>query len=404
MFLIFAVTKLSVSFWLLQICNTGSMANSTFTCSLCAYKFTFIGRYNAHQYFHRNTLNARFICAHASCNKEFTKYSNFRMHLFRNHSVKKKSSIENIFKCNILTCVYHCNMVKDLSSHMFQHIKDGMTVECPLQNCNAMTTTYSTISKLKSHIYRKHWVDNRSETIPIDSSNTNDSQISEENFNLDVPFLDVENDTKDFDSSSISSSDKIYSNMIATLYLTLETKHFLTNAALQSIINGLSDINEISNQKITKAISSLNVKIPKNLIDDNCLFKTLHNTDTGLLRSPFTRKIFYKKYFNYVSPICVYLDQAQDKNSSKMYYVPILETVQMLMKNEHFYEQWISSQFHSDTFQGFFDDITDGQVFINNAFFKRNPLALRLILYQDAFELCNPLGSSKKSTNLLEYI
>lgn len=46
-------------------------------------------------------------------------------------------------------------------------------------------------------------------------------------------------------------------------------------------------------------------------------------------------------------------------------------------------------------------DFTDGAAFKDNAFFQTNQNALKLILYQDSFEVCNPLGSSKKKHKIL---
>lgn len=43
-----------------------------------------------------------------------------------------------------------------------------------------------------------------------------------------------------------------------------------------------------------------------------------------------------------------------------------------------------------------FSDISDGKSFKSNQFFIENPEGLKLILYQDAFEVVNPLGSAKK--------
>lgn len=48
-----------------------------------------------------------------------------------------------------------------------------------------------------------------------------------------------------------------------------------------------------------------------------------------------------------------------------------------------------------------FKDFTDGSVFKNNTFFKENPDALKLMLYQDSFEIVNPLGSAKTKYKIL---
>lgn len=45
-------------------------------------------------------------------------------------------------------------------------------------------------------------------------------------------------------------------------------------------------------------------------------------------------------------------------------------------------------------------EITDGIAFKNNELFNENSNAFRVIVYRDAFELCNPLGSCKKNAKL----
>ncbi|CAB0035349.1 unnamed protein product, partial [Trichogramma brassicae] len=43
----------------------------------------------------------------------------------------------------------------------------------------------------------------------------------------------------------------------------------------------------------------------------------------------------------------------------------------------------------------------DGYVYKNNKFFKNNPNSLKIILYQDAFEIVNPIGPAKKKHKLI---
>lgn len=45
------------------------------------------------------------------------------------------------------------------------------------------------------------------------------------------------------------------------------------------------------------------------------------------------------------------------------------------------------------------EDIWDGSNVAENALFQSDPKSLGLILYQDAFEVANPLGSGKKKQN-----
>ena len=46
-------------------------------------------------------------------------------------------------------------------------------------------------------------------------------------------------------------------------------------------------------------------------------------------------------------------------------------------------------------------DFTDGKVFRSNKFFQENKKCLQIILYQDSFEIVNPIGSAKKKHKVL---
>ena len=55
----------------------------------------------------------------------------------------------------------------------------------------------------------------------------------------------------------------------------------------------------------------------------------------------------------------------------------------------------------NESYQHHYRDIIDGTAFKNNILLKSKPNSLRIILYQDAFEMCNPLGSSRKKHIIL---
>lgn len=49
-------------------------------------------------------------------------------------------------------------------------------------------------------------------------------------------------------------------------------------------------------------------------------------------------------------------------------------------------------------------DYTDGSVYKENHFFNSEDVKLELLLYQDCFSLCNPLGAAKKKKILAVYM
>lgn len=50
---------------------------------------------------------------------------------------------------------------------------------------------------------------------------------------------------------------------------------------------------------------------------------------------------------------------------------------------------------------GVLKDFTDGNMFKSIPLYKEHPDALRIMLFQDALEVVNPLGSAKKKHTLL---
>ncbi|KAK4882387.1 hypothetical protein RN001_005706 [Aquatica leii] len=180
------------------------------------------------------------------------------------------------------------------------------------------------------------------------------------------------------------------------MYLTLQTKHLLSDSALQTLIDNLLDISNASNSLIASKIVELGLNIPQNFFQDNNFFQRFHNNSNGKMRTSFCRKKYFKENFNYIEPVCMYFESDNDKKGPKMYYVPIHETIRGLMKNSFVYKHWENNTNCLNANDNILSDITDGKNYKNSQFFKENPLALRIILYQDSFELCNPLGSSKK--------
>lgn len=102
--------------------------------------------------------------------------------------------------------------------------------------------------------------------------------------------------------------------------------------------------------------------------------------------------------FKYVDPKKILLGRDENRTERCAYYVPVLKTlkamqdsVQGLMSVEHIYVS------KADVLS----DSCDGKVFMSNTFFQENPNCLKLVLYQGAFEVINPLGSVKKKHKIL---
>lgn len=65
---------------------------------------------------------------------------------------------------------------------------------------------------------------------------------------------------------------------------------------------------------------------------------------------------------------------------------------------EYFYHPWWKecTKHEDDTSAHVLSDVRDGSVYKSNTLFRESGISIKLILYQDAFEVVNPLGSAKK--------
>lgn len=86
------------------------------------------------------------------------------------------------------------------------------------------------------------------------------------------------------------------------------------------------------------------------------------------------------------------------------YYVPILKTIETLLKLENVWKQCTTESRFTNKDKNVFEDILDGYYNTRNEFFKNNKLydvCVKIMLYQDSFEICNPLGASRKKHKIL---
>lgn len=84
------------------------------------------------------------------------------------------------------------------------------------------------------------------------------------------------------------------------------------------------------------------------------------------------------------------LGMDESRTQKYAYYIPVLKTLKSQLGRN------TQSQEFGDLDAEVFRDLYDGQNFKFNQFFNNNPESLKLVWYQDSFEIVNPLGSAKK--------
>ncbi|CAI5685968.1 unnamed protein product [Oreochromis niloticus] len=127
------------------------------------------------------------------------------------------------------------------------------------------------------------------------------------------------------------------------------------------------------------------------------LFSACH---TGPMRTAYSRVQCFKDVFKYVEPRKVFLGRDENRMERFAYYVPLLNTLKSMLESS-FWQGLISVDPNNVSRPDVLRDCCDGNVFVSNKFFQENPHCLKLVLYQDAFEVVNPLGSAKKKHKVL---
>ncbi|XP_031789144.1 uncharacterized protein LOC116418192 [Nasonia vitripennis] len=190
---------------------------------------------------------------------------------------------------------------------------------------------------------------------------------------------------------------------LAKIYLQLSVKHFATESVLQGVMNGMYSVFDSCKAKFTELLFHSNLNDKDNVSSIFCKsfnsFINSHDPKNGILRSTFTRKQYYKKEYNFIQPIEVpILDDDGKETQCYFSYVPVLETIKTWLLNDNVRPFCINPR-KSTTAQGLFD-VKDGNVIKNSEFFNKNN-TVQLSFYQDAFEVCNPLGASKSKFKLI---
>jgi len=312
-------------------------------CFICKLKFSGIKAYNSYQFFHRQTCR-RFECAYPNCSLIFNNYSNFRAHLFRSKHTGDNlisDSKSLFFSCHI--CRYR-NQIKTLFyKHLYQHIKDGIPLKCPFNKSCKIEKPFCRHETLRTHFVRRHSQFSVQEILLENNDiNTTDNIQNNIQNNEDINTTDnVQNIIQEtFAEQLPCNNENVFENicmkLLASLYLKLESKHFLSNKSLQVLINSLLDINLINTNFIMSKAKEQNITLTEEFLNTNNIFNILHNKENGKLRSKYLRLKYYKKFSYYVNPICYSLS-----TSSKFFYIPINKTLIVLFRNKNFSNKFL---------------------------------------------------------------
>lgn len=181
----------------------------------------------------------------------------------------------------------------------------------------------------------------------------------------------------------------------------LSTKHYASESLVQEVVNKVGDVFAKSKDTFFSLINSdMNLsktdmtRILKNFETSSSDFSSAFHSESGFLRSSFCRKKHYQQTLNLNLPIEKPLFNDNGEDSGCHYsYIPFLDTVSVVLKDPETRRYFENTKIKNNGRMMF--DINDGQIFKQNEIIKNNTNTVQVIIFQDAFELCNPIGASK---------
>lgn len=367
--------------------------------SLCGKEFDKVCEYTQHIKLHSNTANYRFACGVPECSRQYAKLPALKAHMYRDHkAVTPSSSSGDNLVCTPLACdicAVQCESSSSLVIHLRSHLRCGLHVECPFRGCNAR---FSVLSSFASHVSKKH----RNDCVEHENPCSVERPDASESMRESEIYVSNYSDEQEV---PLAVDESLFLQNITLFYLKLQAKLLLPAPVIQAIIDGYQDVHDFS---LTNMLNTLSQKltalgIPEativDIIDEIRKDDILTACNSGLSTDQ-RRKTAFKKHFNYVEPVSHLLGINEKGKESFAQYVPIKETLAALFKNKSMQEQYAATRCKRSP-QGILQDVDDGKGVQCNPLFKADPSSLGIILYQDAFEVVNPLGSSKKKHKIL---
>ena len=295
-----------------------------------------------------------------------------------------------LFVCPMCDVTTKYNTLSQLTTHLKQH--SGSQVECPYEGCSK---EFSVHNSLKAHISRMHKLSglNIKRNYLQEIEEVSDFSCEREDDNLS----NVEDNFVPEESVTF----EVYKKNLALCLLKLQEVFTLPVSSIQTILTDFREIFSLSNDALRQSLCDL---LKSNNIDQSLVTKlsgiidnTMFEQAMEYLNSDFKRKTFITTNFPFVQPVTYSLGRNAKNEICKYEYVPILETLKVMLGKEDLLSQVLHPR---DSREGILQDFEDGQIFKNNGLFQTSPNALQIDLYYDDFEIVNPLGAYKKKHKL----
>lgn len=326
----------------------------------------------------------------------FRTESSLKKHLTRDHSKARSRQVTARLNCELCKFSETCSNTQYFA-HLKIHLHNKETVKCPFKDCSFQSSVYSTF---RAHKSKKHHLcsvdnfrENLYETFIPGTSNSESTDFETHSDDLDL--------TDDFiEDQDLHDS---LQHKVASLLLRMQTNLHVSKTTTQEIINELCSISSVVEECTPKIIESV-------LIRHNCAVNSAVTaaiteivkkvnplsflSKDGPFSSEYRRATFYKKHFQVIEPIEYVLDATSRR---KFVYIPVLKVLTELLNRNDVLDKVLETE-HIETVEHLsqYKTYRDGLYYKDNSLLSSEDLSIALGLYIDDFEVCNPLGTSKK--------
>ena len=354
-----------------------------YSCNICGEHVQSVKAYVLHCKLHRNEPRRFLKCVETSCKQVFSGYTALKSHFYRHHNstltVTQDVTLTPL-KCTVSLCERQCEGTRPLIAHLKEHMAEGRHVTCPVRGCKSVFTAKTSFT---SHMSRKHrhWSEN------VICASIQDAHCESPTTSATIQEPAGGSDAEDTVGDGSNFSD-LYLRNICMFYMKLQGQHLLPVSTIQNIVDEMQNIHELGQ---TYSLNGLNLLLKDMSISD---------VDIVKVRTAYSRTLCFKDMFKYVEPKKILLGRDENRTERCAYYIPVLKTLKG-MQESGFWQGLMSVDPNNVSKTDVLSDSCDGKVFMTNTFFQENPSYVKLVLYQDAFEIVNPLGSAKKKHKVL---
>lgn len=325
-------------------------------------------------------------CLYSTCPCSFKTLRSLRTHLSRYHQSGGTDSEEILFfQCRI--CKAQKSSEKEYFQHLGHHLRSLETVGCVFDGCEFKTNVYGTFVTHKSRHHNPHsFRDFRADVI-VGRAPVSSLPI------FDLVSYNEGDDVDDIDELNVSQIIR----RCALLLLKLECIYNVSTQCIDDLIEELRFISSLASVSCMRKIVESNLRKHDcelseeslvEFVDELCNCNPIVTALSGPFDTAHKRRQYFKNQLDVLEPVEYIMDVSLKKTYQ---YIPVLKTLQKVVNSQ--YNNLLKE---SSSVQSGFQSFRDGSYYKENAFFLEDEFQISLIVYVDEFEVCNPLGTSKK--------